>query len=222
MSTLKRFFYFLSFSALLACNTDEELPVTSWNKNTNLPLVFYLSGDGGFNTFSTSFAIELHHHGYDVFALDSKKYFWKKKTPLQASQDVEKYLKNLISDRENKKIILVGYSYGADVTSFIYNRFDADFKNHIQSITLIGPSQVNDFEIHLEEYISGGQEYGYSVPAEINRVKGLPLTIVLSDFEMKYFPIDQITTPSKIVHLPGNHKFNGKTKILADNVLQYF
>ncbi|QOW09717.1 hypothetical protein Q73A0000_04725 [Kaistella flava (ex Peng et al. 2021)] len=222
---MKKLAQILSMSSLLllfSCQ-DSGFPVSEWNGNSDKPVIFYISGDAGFNNFSKTFSQELHRYGYDVFALNTKKYFWKKKTPLQASQDTENYLKEVIKNRINKKIIIIGYSYGADVAPFIYNRFDKDFQKKIQDLIIIGPSQVNDFEIHLEEYITGHMEYGYSVINEINHLKNVPFTLIVSDLEKIYFPKNEITLKNyQFLHLPGDHHFGGNSKMLADSVIKYF
>ncbi|MGA9211858.1 AcvB/VirJ family lysyl-phosphatidylglycerol hydrolase [Kaistella sp.] len=223
MKKLAKVLSLFSLLLLFSCLNSDSFPVVEWNGNSDKPIVFYISGDGGFNTFSKTFAQEIHRYGYDVFALNTKKYFWKKKTPLQASQDTENYLKQIIQNRINKKIIIIGYSYGADVAPFIYNRFDRDFQKNIQKLIIIGPSRVNDFEIHLEEYVTGHMEYGYSVVNEINHLKNVPFTLVVSDLEKEYFPKNEITLKDyQFLHLQGDHHFGGKTKMLADSLIKYF
>lgn len=202
---------------LVSCNSD-SFPVTEWNSNNDAkPVIFYVSGDAGFNSFSKSFAANLHHHGYDVFALNTQRYFWTKKTPQQAATDTENFLKNVIKNRSNKNIILLGFSYGADVSPFIYNRFDNDFKKNIKNLIIIGPSKVNDFEIHLTDYLAGEKLYGYSVVHEINRLQHVNFTMILSDFEYYHFPFTEITLRNyRFVHLHGDHHYGGDTKKLAD------
>lgn len=219
--TLKIFGVFILLLAV-SCSKKEAFPVTVWNSNSEKPVIFYISGDGGFNNFSKSFAENLHRYGYDVFALNSKKYFWDKKTPLQTSQDTENYLKNIISKRKNKQIILIGYSYGADVSPFVYNRFDAEFKKNIKKLVIIGPSKVNDFEVRLSEYISD-KEYGFSVVHEINSLKDAPLLLVVSDFEYYHFPLSELALKDyQFLHLKGNHHFSGDTRMLAERLVPYF
>ncbi len=223
MKKIVKVFVLFSLLQLFSCQDDAAFPVTEWNNSSEKPVIFYISGDGGFNTFSKAFSEELHRYGYDVFALNTKKYFWEKKSPLQASQDTEKYLKKITKNRTNKKVIIIGYSYGADVAPFIYNRFDQDFKKNIQDLIIIGPSKVNDFEIHLKEYITGKMEHGYSVVNEINQIKNVPFTLVVSDFENKYFPKNEITLKDyQFLHLQGNHHYGGNTKMLADSIVKYF
>jgi type IV secretory pathway VirJ component len=223
MKNSLRIISFFSLILLFSCQDKNDYPISEWNNNSNKPVIFYLSGDAGFNTFSKTFAQELHHFGYDVFALNTKKYFWHQKTPLQAATDAENYLKQITKSRKNKKVIIIGFSYGADVAPFIYNRFDDQFKKNIQNLIIIGPSQVNDFEIHLKEYITGEIQYGFSVINEINHVKNVPFTLVVSDFEQKYFPKKKITLQNyRYVHINGDHHYGGNTKMLADAIAKYF
>lgn len=207
----------LSFFFLISCGNKNEFPVAEWNSNNNAkPVLFYISGDAGFNSFSKNFGQNMHRFGYDVFALNTRKYFWTKRTPESAAEDTEKFLKEITANRTNKKIIIVGFSYGADVAPFIYNRFDAGFKKNIQNLVIIGPSKVNDFEIHLAEYVTGEKEYGFSVLNEINNVRNVPFTLIVSDFEFYHFPISQIMLKNySLLHLHGDHHYGGDTKRLA-------
>src|SRR5678809_1682996 len=59
-----------------------SLPLSLYaSADTAKPLIFYISGDGGFNKFSTSFMQSLNKEGYAVIGLNAKDYFWKKKKP---------------------------------------------------------------------------------------------------------------------------------------------
>ncbi len=52
------------------------LPLSMYTSaDTTKPLIFYISGDGGFNKFSTSFMEALNKQGYAVAGLDAKDYF---------------------------------------------------------------------------------------------------------------------------------------------------
>src|SRR6201987_4559275 len=67
-----------------------SLPLSSYaSVDTTKPLIFYISGDGGFNKFSTSFMQSLNKEGYAVIGLDAKDYFWNKKKPQEAANAIE-------------------------------------------------------------------------------------------------------------------------------------
>lgn len=59
----------------IGCDSGKDFKVAEWNSHSDKPIVFYISGDSGFNTFSKSMGENLHTLGYDVFALDTKSYF---------------------------------------------------------------------------------------------------------------------------------------------------
>ncbi|WP_312900080.1 AcvB/VirJ family lysyl-phosphatidylglycerol hydrolase [Chryseobacterium taichungense] len=204
--------------ATLGCSSESDFKITQWNNHSDKPIIFYISGDAGFNTFSKNFGENLHHFGYDVFALNTKTYFWNKKTPQQTSSDIEKYINEQLKGRKNQHVIIVGFSFGADVTPFVYNRFSDDLKNKVQKIFIIGPSKSNDFKIHLEEYFGQEPKGSLSVIPEINKITQVPVMVVLSDFEYAHFPYQKITLKNnyQMKHIPGDHHYGGNTKMLAD------
>ena len=65
----------------------DPLPLKIWeNKNETKPILFYLSGDAGLGPFSKSICKNLHQKGYDIYALNSKVYFWNEKDPKKTAE----------------------------------------------------------------------------------------------------------------------------------------
>lgn len=218
---MKRVLKFISLSIcllFLGCDSKNDFKITEWNNNSDKPLIFYISGDAGFNTFSKNLGENLHAFGYDVFALDTKAYFWNKKTPQQTSTDIQDYINKQLKNRKNQNVIIVGFSFGADVTPFVYNRFSEDLKNKIQKVFIVGPSKSNDFQIHLQEYFGEELKGSLSVISEINKMGNIPVMVVLSDFEFANFPYKEITLGKnyQMQHLAGDHHYGGNTQMLAN------
>lgn len=217
---LKNLISFFSTSLLVlfsGCQNDNDFKITAWKSGMQKPIIFYISGDAGFNTFTKGFGTHLHALGYDVFALDTKAYFWNKKTPEQASLDIERYINQQLEGRKNQQVILLGFSFGADVTPFIYNRFTNDLKGKIQKIFIMGPSKSNDFQIHLDEYFGVEPKGSLQVIPEINEMGTVPVMVILSDFEFAHFPYKEITLGGnyQMKHIPGNHHYGNNTQMLA-------
>jgi type IV secretory pathway VirJ component len=217
----KIFNLIISFSIgliMIGCNSESDFKITQWNSHSDKPIIFYISGDAGFNTFSKTLGENLHAFGYDVFALNTKNYFWNKKTPQKTSSDIEHYINKQLKGRKNQHVILLGFSFGADVTPFVYNRFTDDLKNKVQKVFIIGPSKSNDFKIHLEEYFGQDIKGSLEVIPEINRMNDVPVMVVLSDFEFAHFPYQKITLKNnyQMKHIAGDHHYGGNTKMLAD------
>lgn len=217
----RKFGNLLSLSLLTifsGCQKDNDFKITEWNSNTDKPVIFYISGDAGFNTFTKGLGTDLHKLGYDVFALDTKAYFWNKKTPEQTSGDIENYINQQLQGRKNQKVVLLGFSFGADVTPFVYNRFTPDLKSKIQKVFIMGPSKSNDFQIHLDEYFGVEPKGSLQVIPEINKMGTAPVLLIVSDFEFAHFPYYEIKLGSnyKMKHIPGNHHYGNNTKMLAN------
>lgn len=224
MKPIVKFIFFLSIVFLLAgCNSKNDFQVTEWNSNSAKPIIFYISGDSGFNTFTKSMGKDLHNFGYDVFALNTQSYFWNQKTPEQTSSAIENYINQQLKGRQNQKVILIGFSFGADVTPFVYNRFSSTLKDNIQKIFIIGPSKTNDFKIHLGEYFGQEIKGSLQVVPEINQMKNVPVMVILSDFEFEHFPYKEIKLGSnyKMKHIPGDHHYGGNTQMLTNFINTY-
>lgn len=218
-----RTFILLSFLLGLAFNLagqKNQLPLTFYpSKDTLKPLLFYISGDGGFNKFSTSFMEALNKQGYAVIGLNAKDYFWNKKKPGEAASAIESTIVDSNKKWKKKNIVLIGYSFGADVAPFILTRFSPAFTPSVSHLILLSPSPKTDFEIHVLQMLGWGKDAGESVPAEINKISK-PVTIITGDDE-DTFPVAQLTIKNKkIIKMPGGHHYDGNVNALCTQVIQ--
>src|SRR3974390_3039131 len=106
----------LFLSQLNYSKAATDLPIDTLGSNDmSKPLILYISGDGGFNNFSEAFMKEWNNNGYPVVALNAKSYFWNTKTPDVVTADVSGLITRYLSLWRRNEVILVGYSFGADV-----------------------------------------------------------------------------------------------------------
>ncbi|ANH81476.1 virulence factor family protein [Niabella ginsenosidivorans] len=200
----------------------QELPVKNWNGNNKKPLVVYISGDGGFNSFTNSFCTAINKDGYTIAAINARSYFWSKKTPEQAAADLTAYLDAAVKGRPNRQIILIGYSFGADVAPFIVNRLPVAVKKYLVGTVLMAPSASTDFEIHIADMWGKAKKRGMDVVAEINKL-GNSRTAIIMAADDKDFPVRLVTLKNfKNEVLRGGHHFDGDTDFLAKTVQKYF
>ena len=188
--------------------------------DTSKPLVLYITGDGGWNKFSKKLSTALAAKGYPVIALNARDYFWKKKTAAQTSFDAANLLRNYQKIWNRKKIILVGYSFGADVMPFVYNLLPADLSAAVIHINLLSPSPNTDFEVHISVLMGAGFSGGESVAAAINKITGKPLTLIFGADESN-FPLNQLKNKNYVtIRLEGGHHYDGDEAKLCDTILQ--
>ena len=134
----------------------EQLPINTVPAagDSTKPLVLYITGDGGWNKFSKNLSQAFADKGYPVVALNAKDYFWKKKTPTQAATDITSLIKAYQVNWKRKKIILLGYSFGADVMPFVFNLLPTDLSTLVANVNLLSDS-IDPLRSRISTILSG-------------------------------------------------------------------
>lgn len=198
-----------------------NLPVKEWSSTSQTPFILYMSGDGGLNNFSTELCTAINKAGYCITAVSSKSYFWDKKTPEQTTLDIVDYLQKQLKNRKNQDLILVGYSFGADILPFIVNRLPDSFKKNLMAVFLLSPSTSTDFEIHWLDMLGGSNRRDMDVVEEINKM-GQQKTISIFGSEEKGFPVNEVRLKNFSNHIiPGGHHFEGNIDTLVKLLQKY-
>ena len=200
----------------------QNFPLQEWTAVTHdKPVIFYITGDGGFNSFSTGLCESLNKKGFDVFALNAKSYFWNRKTPEQAATDINDYLVKKLAGRENQQVVLIGYSFGADVLPFIVRRLSKSIYENVIASFLMAPSGSTDFEIHWTDIFGGNKKRSMDVVTEINKLSDKNIVIIDGSDE-ETIPLDKISL-KEYTHeiLPGGHHFEGNTEEITRVILKH-
>lgn len=200
-----------------------NFPVKEWSASSHdKPIIFYLSGDGGFNKFSNALCESFNKKGYDVISLNSKSYFWDKKTPEQTTVDVNNYLDKKLAGRGNQQIVMIGYSFGADVLPFILNRLPKDIHDKVIVSFLMAPSGSTDFEIHWADIFGGNSKRDMDVITELNKLFNDKI-VIISSSDDEHLTLNKISL-KRYTHevLPGGHHFDGDideiTKVIINDM----
>ncbi len=199
--------------------STSALPLQTFtNSDASKPLIFYISGDGGMNKFSTSLLKSINAKGYSIVALDARNYFWNKKAPQQAANDISSAINQYLNKWQRKNFIIIGYSFGADVLPFIYNRFSKEVQQKTNQLVLLSPSTKTDFEIHVSGILGLKSDKGENVPAEINKLTK-PVLLVFGKGEDD-FPLNQVVIKNKqVLIMPGGHHYDSDTGYLSNELL---
>jgi type IV secretory pathway VirJ component len=212
----------LLFSGLTVYPQTANLPVKEWNAATNSPYILYISGDGGLNSFSTGLCTTLNKAGYSLAAVNAKTYFWEKRTPEQTARVITSYLEKKFAGRNNRQLVLAGYSFGADVLPFIINKLPESMKKKLVCVMLLSPSASTDFEIHLSDMLGIGKKRSMNVMAEINRM-GNYKTVTIFGSDEHGFPVKSIKLPNYVNEkLSGGHHYEGNINEVVNAMIKYF
>jgi type IV secretory pathway VirJ component len=150
----------------------------------NLPVVLYpaeapnarrllvlLSGDGGWLEFNDQLAAGFAEKGFHVVGLNSRSYFWDQRNPEQTASDVVRLIKHYSKLYHTNKIYLAGYSFGADVIPFIYNRMPAATRRNVSAIALLSPFASTDFMVRTADLLNlSGDDKRYKVQPELQGI----------------------------------------------------
>ncbi len=186
-------------------------------------MAVHITGDGGWGVTDKGISNSLADSGISVIGWNSLKYFWHKKTPEEASLDLGRVLSYYSTAWKKEKIILIGYSMGADVLPFMVNRLPADLKDKIKLIALIGPAHEADFEFHVSNWF-GNSPSDKSTPTkpEFKRLKGIKILCFYGadDDDVICRDKDLDTTMVDCIQLPGGHLVKKHFDPITDAILK--
>ncbi|HSU83093.1 MAG TPA: AcvB/VirJ family lysyl-phosphatidylglycerol hydrolase [Thermoanaerobaculia bacterium] len=189
-------------------------------KGTGKTLAVILSGDGGWAGIDKDVAGALAAKGIPVIGWNSLQYFWSAKTPETASRDLERILRHYLAVWDKQEVLLVGYSFGADVLPFFTNRLPADLLGKVRLLALLGPGKTADFEFHVTDWLGGGSK-GQPVLPEVKKLAGRPPVLCLYGSKESDSLCPQIAAPlGRAQVLPGAHHFGGDYDALAALILK--
>lgn len=126
--------------------------------------VVLLTGDGGWAGIDQDVSTGFSSRGIPVVALNSLKYFWKERTPDAAARDLDRIVARYSRTWQRNRVLLVGYSFGADVLPFLFTRLPAATAARVRSVSLLGLSDAADFEFHVADWLPGAGGRHPTVP----------------------------------------------------------
>lgn len=136
-------------------------------------LALMLSGDGGWAGIDKELGAQLAARGIPVIGVNSLKYFWQPRTPEEAAQDIARVLRKYLEAWKATRVILVGYSLGADALPFVVNRLPPDLRDRIASVNFLALGQKASFEIHVTGWIGSSSADGRVIAPELARISDL-------------------------------------------------
>jgi len=154
-----------------AADDLSDLPLIELPARPKADLVVVISGDGGWRDIDRQIAETLHGRGYAVIGWDSLQYFWHAKNPETLGRDLARVLFAYQARWHASQVALVGYSFGADVLPFAYNRLPAGLRRLVVQISLLGYLGRADFEIRVAGWLgSSPSESAIDGAPEISRI----------------------------------------------------
>ncbi len=202
--------------------SDLPLAVIPSGEESELPLAFFISGDGGWTSFDQAVCERFAEKGIPVVGLDAQKYFWNEKQPRQVADAITPAIQHYMRLWNKKTFVLLGYSFGACVAPFIASNFTDPVKETLKGVYCFSPDLTGDFEIHLTDMLHMKTKDKYDVVNELKQIKALnPVCIFGNDEDeeiQKSFSVNEI----RIEKLSGNHHYNNDYSAIVAIILKDF
>lgn len=199
-----------------------DLPLVEVPAATPSPDSFaiLLSGDGGWAGIDKHLASALNTQGLSVVGWDSLRYFWKRRTPEDTAKDIGRAIEHYLAAWGARRVVLVGYSRGADVLPAIVARLPAPLREKVRLVALVAPGKSAEFEVHVTDLLGGGGG-DYPVLPEVKALGGLPVLCLYGDEEVQESVCPQLTeVPGvKELMLSGGHHFGGNYARVARAII---
>jgi type IV secretory pathway VirJ component len=178
-----------------------------------------LSGDGGWAGLDKQVAKALEDRGIPVVGMDSLRYFWKERTPEGLAADIDRLVRFYGWQWKKKRVLLIGYSQGADVLPFAVNRLPAATREQVELTALIGVSETAAFEFHVSNWFGGSGDR--PVKPETNRLSAADTLCIYGEDDDESLCPTIGAEHAKVVNLSGGHHFGGNYRKLAELILSH-
>ena len=186
-------------------------------------MAVFLSGDGGWRDIDKTIAENLQSLGVSVVGWDSVRYFWQSKTPQQTAADLSAVILAYSAKWHADKVALIGFSFGADVLPFIYDRLRPGMKQHVSMITLLSVERAADWEIRVVGWL-GAPPSAQATPLEpaIKEIPGKMIQCFFGDQDSESYCPELVKQGAEVIEKKGTHHFDGNYINIAHQILDGF
>lgn len=216
----------LVIGALIAtsCTAPRALPlhVPEVGPATAATVGIFMTGDGGWAPFDTNVSADMSRAGVPTVGFDTGEYFSSIRTPEEAAGALGQTISAAMERYHAQHVILVGYSFGADIEPFLINRLPEHLRRCIDRIALMSPSDTAPFQVTLLERAGLEAPGARAVIPELAEMAARGHRIVCLHGENDHDAIcEKANIPDmRSVQMRGGHGLHGDHQAVAEAILR--
>jgi type IV secretory pathway VirJ component len=194
------------------------VPYPSESGSDTMAIIY--SGDGGWRDLDKQIGEAIVARGVPVVGVDTLRSFWTSRTPEQMGRDLAELIRTYQARWGTKRVVLIGYSFGADVLPFAINQLPPELRAQIVLVALLAVEPHADFEIHVSGWL--GQKPDAQAPEVLPQILKLDLSRLQCFYgeeeEDSLCPAPELAA-AEIIRTAGGHHFDGDYAALARRIL---
>jgi len=156
----------------------------------------------------------------NVVGVDVLRYYWKSKSRDIAAQDLTRIIRYYQRQWQRRKVVLIGFSFGADVLPFLIDRLPVAVRDDVSLVSLLSPERTTDFEVDPSGWFGEQSSSGIPIEPALQRLSLIHLQCIYGADESD---TSLCTTPTAAVHevlrKSGGHHFDENYDELANDIL---
>lgn len=178
------------------------------------------SGDGGWRDIDSQVAGALQQKGVPVVGVDSLHYFWSERKPQETADDLARIIDTFRKQWNVRHVLLVGYSFGADILPATYNRLSPEDRQRIPQISLLALSHQVDYEISVTGWLGvAGEGAGGDPVDDIAKIDPKLVQCIYGSTE-EDDPCPTLKARGvESIAIEGGHHFDEDYEGLADRII---
>ncbi|MBB3824099.1 virulence factor family protein [Xanthomonas arboricola] len=196
-----------------------ELPAKPDGDSDDDTFVIFVSGDGGWAGLDEEVADALAAQGIPVVGLDSLRYFWTERTPQGFATDLDRIARVYAQRWQRKRVVLIGFSQGADVLPAAINKLPAQTRQNIRMTALLSVGKLADYEFHVSNWL-GSDDEGLPIAPEVQRLPASTTVCIYGQDDDDALCPSLPAQAATRVALPGDHHFKGDYATLAKVIME--
>ncbi len=190
-------------------------------KPTEDTLAIVYSGDGGWRDIDKEVGSYLQDQGIPVVGVDTLHYFWSERAPQQTADDLGRIIEYYTKRFKVQHVVLVGYSFGADVLPASYNRLKPQDKNKVVQLSLLSLSNKVDYVISVMGWLGAESEGKGGDPVnDLKSVNPKLVQCIYGKDDDEDVACPKLNgTGAEVIAMDGGHHFDDDYEALANHII---
>jgi type IV secretory pathway VirJ component len=180
-----------------------------------------LSGDGGWAAIDRGVSARLAADGISTVGWDSLGYFWTARSPAEAARDLTRVIRHYQDLWHKERVILIGFSYGAEVLPFMANGLPDDLRPRVKLAALLSLGRTAMFQFHLSDWldVERGEEARPVLP-QVRALDWIGRLCVYGEDDDKSLCPELTGLGVEVKKIPGDHHFDEDYAGVAELILE--